>query len=381
VSATSTPDGTVLLEWDEVPTALGYEIFNLAHGANPVAIVPSFETSFEDFLVQQCEVQTYYLRAFGSGSCVSGPSSLVSARPVLVASKHESADFDGDGITDPSVFNPDNGNWTWRPSSGGPDGQADWGESGDLPVAADYDGDGMTDVAIFRPSAGEWWLRLSCGLATSVHFFGVAEDIPVPADFDGDGKADVAIFRPSTGYWWGIHSSDGATFAGPLGRATDLPVPGDYDGDGKADLAVYRSAFLDWQVLYSSDLTEHFFEVSPSDDPNDLPAPADYDGDDKTDPALLSPSTPDPDSAPVWRIRQSSDGLLVEHTRNLLMGRPAPGNYNSSKAGAEIAVVVEEDLTANQWIEESSKGLGHGSYYFGGPGTWPIPGLLLATVP
>ena len=71
-----------------------------------------------------------------------------------------------------------------------------------LPAAADYDGDGLTDLTVYRPGYGEWFIRLSttgqdrketCGLPAPV--------VPVPGDYDRDGLADLAIFQRETAVW------------------------------------------------------------------------------------------------------------------------------------------------------------------------------------
>ncbi|MDO9543215.1 MAG: VCBS repeat-containing protein [Kiritimatiellia bacterium] len=82
-----------------------------------------------------------------------------------------------------------------------------FGGPGYLPATADYDGDGLTDPAIYAPSTAEWQVLLSASLATQggyTWWHGVYGDIngtPVPADYDGDGKADPAVYHQDTGWW------------------------------------------------------------------------------------------------------------------------------------------------------------------------------------
>lgn len=255
----------------------------------------------------------------------------------------KTADFDGDGKTDLSVFRT--GSWLVKPSGGSPnisfpfglasdtivpgdyDGDnktdygvyrsgvwyvqrstagffaAPFGTAGDIPVPGDYDGDAKTDLAVYRPgSPGVWYvLRSSTGTVIAQNW-GTASDVPLVGDFDGDAKADFAVFRPGTGTWHILRSTAGA-IANPWGAAGDAPVPADYDGDGKTDLAVARASggLFTWYILRS---TAGFISVNWGLSTDQL-SPGDYDGDGKSDVAVFRPS----DGS--WTIRKSSDGSLV----------------------------------------------------------------------
>ena len=115
---------------------------------------------------------------------------------------------------------------------------------------ADFDGDGRTDVSVFRPSDGTWYIMQSGTNTFRAQPFGTNGDRIVPGDYDGDGRTDVAVFRPSDSNWYILRSSDNSFSAVTWGLATDKPVPGDYDGDGKTDVAVYRSGA--WYIVQSS---------------------------------------------------------------------------------------------------------------------------------
>jgi Tol biopolymer transport system component len=118
---------------------------------------------------------------------------------------------------------------------------------------ADFDGDGRTDISVFRPSDGTWWV-LQSGTNTAVaRQFGASGDKIVPADYDGDGRTDIAVFRPSDSNWYVLRSSDSAVSIVTWGLSTDKPVPGDYDGDGRTDMAVFRDGV--WYILQSSNGT------------------------------------------------------------------------------------------------------------------------------
>jgi uncharacterized delta-60 repeat protein len=125
--------------------------------------------------------------------------------------------------------------------------------------SADFDGDGVSDYSIFRPSTGTWFVLNSSSNNVTTLVFGQNGDIPVDADLDGDGRSDIAVWRPATGTWFFQRSSDG-TFAGaPWGALGDKPVPGDYDKDGKTDLAIWRPSDGINYIIRSS--TNSFFGV------------------------------------------------------------------------------------------------------------------------
>ena len=126
--------------------------------------------------------------------------------------------------------------------------------------SADFDGDGVSDLSVFRPSNGTWFIFNSGSSTVSSIPFGTAGDIPIDGDFDGDRRSDPCIYRPSTGVWFFLRSSNGTTFGATFGgQAGDKPVPGDYDKDGKTDIAFWRPSTGTYFVLRSSDNFTSFF--------------------------------------------------------------------------------------------------------------------------
>jgi len=113
---------------------------------------------------------------------------------------------------------------------------------------ADFDGDGRTDISVFRPSDGTWYVMQSGSNTFRAQPFGTDGDRIVPGDYDGDGRTDFAVFR--NGVWYALRSSDSSVLTVQWGLATDKPVPGDYDGDGRTDIAVYRDGT--WYIVQSS---------------------------------------------------------------------------------------------------------------------------------
>ena len=211
--------------------------------------------------------------------------------------KQAVGDYDGDGRSDIAYYydNPITGVRMWHTTDSiSPKRDIAWGSPGDISVPADYDGDGKTDIAVFRPSQAAWYIRLSTTNSTRIEYFGYASDKLVPADYDGDGIADVAVMRPSLGAWYILYSSDHSFHAitwEVTSLAGDVMVPADYDGDGLADIGVYRHVGGLWTILESSSgsyRTAQFGHGVYTGDPNqaevegdnlDLPMPGDFDGD------------------------------------------------------------------------------------------------------
>jgi SpoIID/LytB domain protein len=178
------------------------------------------------------------------------------------------ADFNGDGISDHSVYRPSTGYWYFQGQ-----GSTRWGLSHDVPVPGDYDGNGRTDIAVYRASSGQWLLK-----GKPIIKWGTTGDIPVPADYTGDGVTDIAVYRPSTGSWY-LRAPNRIVRWGLTG---DVPVPGDYDGNGLADFAVWRPSNGHWYVSGQGTTSYGL--------PKDVPVPGDYTGDGKTDFAVFRPS-------------------------------------------------------------------------------------------
>ncbi len=241
--------------------------------------------------------------------------------------RNKTADFDGDGKTDISVFRPSAGAWYLVNSSNSSFTGINFGIASDILAPGDYDGDGKTDYAVFRPSDGTWYIQLRTTLRGQQ--FGANGDIPVPADYNGDGFTDIAVFRPSDGYWyiWNSSGSPNLLRVERFGASGDKPVPGDYDGDGKTDLAVYRPADGTWYLLRSQQgFTGTQFGIS-----TDKPVQADYDGDGKTDLGVYRDG--------VWYLLKSQEGFAGIQF-GIAADKPAPGDFDGD-GRADLAVFRE----------------------------------------
>jgi len=206
-------------------------------------------------------------------------------------------DFDGDGVSDFSVFRPSVSRW-YIYGTRGSNLIKKWGIAGDVPISGDFDGDRVADFAIYRPSSG-WWVVLPSGGGGVIKTkWGIAGDVPVPGDYDGDGLTDYAVFRPDTG-WWYIQGSTVGIIRKKWGIGGDEPVPGYYDADGITDLAVYRRGY--WIVQQSSTMTRLVKKWGVA---GDAPVAGDYDGNGRDNFAIFRKSNA------VWIISLDSGGRL-----------------------------------------------------------------------
>jgi hypothetical protein len=211
-----------------------------------------------------------------------------------------SADYDGDGKTDISVYFKASKTWKvdyFSNGFGAWDLSCNYMPFADvtgnaMPVPADYDGDGQADMS-FKTDEGKWIIdfRLN-GLNLDVVKTGVGDhtEVPAPADYDGDGKADISV-KTDLGVWKIDYAINGflgwQVTVNNCGLSTSRPVPADYNGDGKADLTVKTDdGGLSIAYSYVSGQNVTWSVIRPS---GTYPAteaktlPADYSGDGKAD--------------------------------------------------------------------------------------------------
>ena len=262
---------------------------------------------------------------------------IFSAR--LLAPRGDSADFDGDGRTDLTVWRADTGQWYILGASN----VVAFGVQGDIPTPGDYDGDGISDIAFYRPATGQWQVRLSgFGGMEYVYSWGEAGDLPVPGDYDGDQKTDYGVWRGVSGEWW-ISLSSGGQMMLKWGQWGDIPVPGDYDGDGRMDLGVFRPGSGEWWILSSS---EGPLQVQGFGGVGDIPVVGDYDGDGRVEVAVWS------SSSGRWRIR-GAGGKVVERVWGVEGDVPVVGDYDGD---GRVDLGIYRPGSGEWWILSSVGG-------------------------
>jgi hypothetical protein len=134
------------------------------------------------------------------------------------------------------------------------------GGAGWTPATADYDGDGSADPTVYQATNGTWKVKLSSDSYRErilSDFLGGPGYSVVSADYDGDGLADPAIYKQADGTWEILSSQNDwapVVLSGLLGGTGWEAVPGDYDGDGLADFAVRNANGTgEWRVMLSLD--------------------------------------------------------------------------------------------------------------------------------
>lgn len=268
---------------------------------------------------------------------------ITGTAPPLPVPLAATADYNGEGRTDISVYRPSTGEWLVQGLSNFPS----FGSSEDIPTPGDYDGDRITDLAFWRPSTGEWYLRKDGALggrkygperdffrtldlrypSIEVQTWGIPGDIPVPGDYDGDKKTDRAIWRPSTGEWFILLSSGNFLYL-VWGQTGDRPVPADYNGDEKDDVAVFRppqsgseQVFDGTWFILDSQGTTHSFLLGQNED---FPVPGDYDGDKKADIAVWRPRTG------TW-ILLLKEGTILKKAFGRQGDLPVPADFDGDR--------------------------------------------------
>ena len=271
-----------------------------------------------------------------------------------------SADFNGDLITDVSLFRPSNGVWYIVDSTTFTYTGRQFGQNGDVPVPEDYDGDNITDIAVFRPSNGVWYILYSSTNNYSGYQFGSDGDIPVQGDYNGDGKAEIALYRPSNGTWYILNDNNGNYSSVQFGTSTDKPTLGDYDGDGKYDISVWRPENGVWYRLNSSNGQFYGYQFGQN---GDIPAQGDFDGDGKDDLTVFRPSNG------VWYILNSKNNEYYGVQFGVENDIPVAGDYDSD--GIDDVAVFRS--STGYWYYKKSSASEYVYVRFGQQGDLPAP--------
>jgi hypothetical protein len=377
VYARATGDWYVLLSGGSTPYTTAAHANWGGPGFIPVAADYDGDRRIDLGVYQAATNQLIVLKSIASyTTTVTIPLGSTGVRPlssaVQPASMRElkASDWDGEGLSELTVYNGSSGVWsTLYPSDNSGVTRA-WGGSGYAAVPGDYDGDGRVDYGAYQAATGQWTVLLSGDSFTTslTRSAGGAGWVPVPGDYDGDGKTDLVVYNVATGQWFGLKSSSNYTTTVNVswGGAGYTATPGDFDGDGRIDLAVYQTATGNWAVLksstnYTTSITGNFGGAGYA------PVPADFDGDGLTDFAVYQTATG------VWTWLKSSSGNA--------------SGFTIAYGGAGYAPVAGDwdgDGSADVGVYNAASGLwsillSNGNYRFslartwGGAGDAPVP--------
>jgi len=276
--------------------------------------------------------------ATGYGVCIDDVSVDGLYYPIFVDN-----DFNGDGITELTVYYPMSGTWYIKNTNGTEIEQFGWEDA--IPVSGDYDGDGFTDIAVYWPEGGRWFIRYTATGLFDIIDWGWSDAVPVPADYNGDRKIDVAVYDPDAGFWY-IRYPNNVIRTETLGASTQIPVPADYDGDRKADIGVYDMTSGDWNIVLSSTQPPLSFNLGGT---GAMPVPGDYDGDTLADPAVYSPASG------TWAFLPGTPDINWGWSAAV----PVPSDYDGTR---KVGVGVYESLTGDWYIRHSDMSI---PYNFG----------------
>ncbi len=239
-------------------------------------------------------------------------------------------DYDGDGLSDLSVWEPKSNTLYFQLSSQNKFYEKRFfqQETSFQPVFADYDGDKKTDFAFYHQGTGQWILYLTTNPSLPIKtFLGNSSDVPIPATIDGDKKYEIAIWRPKNGAWVLTDKDKDGKVSRKIinfGYHQETPFAGDYDGDGNSDLAIWGPEHIGhWYIIKSS---LGFDSNSPENIPNgqewDTIVPNDYDGDGRCDLVLWRKSNQ------TWYFKYAKDGSQSELKFGAADDIPASGDID-----------------------------------------------------
>jgi hypothetical protein len=233
-------------------------------------------------------------------------------------------DFNGDGKTDLSWYNYNNGNtsaWlikgssaTYPPIYNTVPPSTGWSIKG----FGDFDGDGKTDIFWYNYKTGDTavWLIDGGSVRTYTGYANVPPSsgwsIKGFGDFDGDGKTDVFWYNDKTGDTsaWLIDGGSVRAYTGysnvPPSSGWSIKGFGDANGDGKTDVFWYNNKTGDtsaWLINGSSATYPPIYNTVPPSTGWSIQGFGDANGDGKTDIFWYNNKTGD---TSAWLINGSS---------------------------------------------------------------------------
>ena len=318
----SASDGTyidkVRITWSAVIGATGYELWrattNAVSSAYPLCSVTA--TNTDDVSATPGQRYYYWVRAKNA----SGPSDLSSSDSGWRASVSPGvcADYDGDGLADPAIYDETTGTWRIKLSGSGyyllVTTFNGLGGPGYASVAADYDGDRKADPAVYQETTGVWIIlpsvvNYSVAVILSQTLGGLGYSA-MSADYDGDQLADPGVYHRENGDWQIMLSSvnySAIELLDLLGGTGYRAVAADYDGDRLADPAIYGESNGYWIFKLSSIGYVEMVLTQILGGTGYIPVPADYDGDGLADPAVMSQTSNE------WIVMFSSGNYVPVH--------------------------------------------------------------------
>lgn len=212
-------------------------------------------------------------------------------------------DFDGDGISDPTVWRSAQGTFYVRRSSRPLDAllEIPWGQLNDDPThLGDYDGDGVGDAVVYRdgatPGAPSFFLiRLSSSGALRTITAGEDGSFPSAGiDLNGDNRADITVQSNAGGNNGRFRSYDGSSgfnfLDTNLGLITDSVVLGNHAGTLRGDITLVRSVGGVYNWVTRETFTGTVQPTIEFGQSGDFVVTGDYDGDGLDDHAVWRPS-------------------------------------------------------------------------------------------
>ena len=338
------PDGKIVLadrtvaDFDRLTPA---GLPDISFGNNGLALV---YTNDDSTGINTIRAGTVGLAITAGGKSVVAENDAQGGRLRLLG-RGAAGDFDGDGVSDPTIFLTATAQFIDHPSSGQRSSIIQFGEVGagkSLPAPGAYAGSGHDEDAVYVPSMGAFAVKsLVTGLASLTPFGtpGVGKSLPAPGDYDGSGKTEYAVYLTTQGEFAYRPANGGPDVLigfGTPGPGKSIPVPADYFGTGRTDLALYLpdlGAFAIRNPITNQDSIIPYGTPGPG---KSIPVPGDYDGSGHVELAVYLPDL----AALIYRPAGGGPDVVVPFgTAGRGMTLPAPGDYDGS-GKTEVAAYI-----------------------------------------
>lgn len=188
-----------------------------------------------------------------SGAASIPISSAVGAVVQTAAPEWPGSGQQGNGGTDPLLYNQRSGIWSRIECDGTVRGEAQFGGlPGDIPVAVLRNGQFLRTIVRVSKGGLEWFTPGEAPL-----LFGLAGDVPLAGDFNRDGNSDLGVFRPAERAWY-LKLADGEIIRRVVPKrgsesVVQVPFVSDIDGDGGSETIVFerlKSGVARFRVLF-----------------------------------------------------------------------------------------------------------------------------------